>query len=387
MNILRFAPLSTLATALLAAWPALSAPTITLRSLLREMTDPDAVARLPQPAYQCLQASSYNRASTNRTQPNQDVSGWFADSDGLGFIRTETINGQKEWVMMEHTGPGCLTKLWTPFFYHSYGERVGANVRIYLDGAETPVIDESLIKLVRGEGTFRPPLATPTARAGDSYAPIPFAKSCKVRMVNKPFYNIINYRAYPEGTTVETFTRAGYEAAAAEVEKAGQALTALPDANKGAINQSAEVKAGGTLEVKLPDGANAVRQFTVRLPGAVHNPACLRSTVLAMSFDGEETVWCPVGDFFCSADSLHPIHTWQRTVTADGTMVCRWVLPYQKSGVLRVLNVPTEGDLKVLPSQPFPRTHPHRGRRHCERPRGSRRRTPPSHRYRQCFLN
>lgn len=325
--------------ALLVSATAACGQTITLKSLLAEMTDPDAVARLPQPAYQCLQASSYNRASTNRHQPNQDTSGWFADSDGLGFIRTEMINGKKEWVMMEHTGPGCLTKFWTPFFYHAFGERVGANVRIYLDGAETPVIDESLIRLVRGEGTFRPPLATPTARAGDSYAPIPFAKSCKVTMTDKPFYNIINYRAYPAGTPVETFTRAGYDAAAADLAKAGQALTALPEANKGSIKQAVEVKAGGMLEMKLPEGANAVRQFTVRMPGATQNPATLRSTVLAMTFDGEETVWCPLGDFFCSADSLHPMHTWQRTVTADGTLVCRWVMPYQKSASLRVLNL------------------------------------------------
>ena len=32
-------------------------------------------------------------------------------------------------------------------------------------------------------------------------------------MAAKPFYNIINYRGYPEGTKVETFTRAAYELA------------------------------------------------------------------------------------------------------------------------------------------------------------------------------
>ena len=311
---------------------------VTLRSLLEEMASPDAVARFPQPIYQSLQASSYNRASTHRNQPNQGTSGWFADSDGTGFIRTETMNGKTEWVIMEHSGPGCLTKIWTPFFYSDFNNRVGPKLRIYLDGSDSPVLDESLIKLVLGEGTFRPPLATPTARAGDSYAPIPFAKSCKITMVQKPFYNIINYRAYPAGTAVETFTRAGYEAAASALETTGRALTAQPDASKGAIRKSAQLKPGDLLKVELPTGPNALRQFTIRLPGAAKNPASLRSTVLAMTFDGEEAVWCPVGDFFCNADSLHPIHTWQRTVTADGTMVCRWVMPYRQSGALRVHN-------------------------------------------------
>ncbi len=342
MNIRNWRLSALAAVALLAAQhhaPAASAGApVTLRSLLQEMTNPDSVARFPMPSYQSLQASSYNRAATNRNQPNQDTAGWFADSDGVGFIRTETIKGNEEWVVMEHTGPGCITKMWTPFFYYDFNDRVGPNLRIYLDGSDSPVLDESLIKLVLGEGLFHPPLATPTARAGDSYMPIPFARSCKITTAKRSFYNIINYRAYPEGTTVETFTRAGYEAAAAYLEKAGQALTARPDASKGAIKKSVQLKPGDKLEVQLPTGPSAVRQLAIRLPGAVNNPASLRSTVLTMTFDGEEAVWCPLGDFFCSADSLHPIHTWQRTVTADGTLVCRWVMPYRKSGEVRLHN-------------------------------------------------
>ncbi len=314
------------------------------------MSDPDAVARFPQSNYLSLQASSYNRASTNRNQPNQDASGWFADSDGVGFIRTETINGTQEWVMMEHQGPGCITKIWTPFFYYDFNDRVGANVRIYLDGSDTPVIDESLITLVVGKGTFAPPLATPTARAGDSYAPIPFGRSCKVTMVRKPFYNIINYRAYPAGTKVESFTRAGYPAAIRDQEQVGRILTAQPEANKGAIKKAAKMSPGARVTVRLPSGREALRQFTLRMPGAVSDPASLRSTVLAMTFDGEETAWCPVGDFFCSADSLHPIHTWQRTVTDEGTMICRWVMPYRKSGELELINLgaqPVQIDLRA----------------------------------------
>ncbi len=316
-----------------------SAQTVTLRSLLAEMTHPEALVRFPEPRYQSLQASSYNRASTNRNQPNQDTSGWFADSDGVGYIRTEMHQGKQEWVLMEHQGPGCITKIWTPFFYYDFNERVGPNLRIYLDGSDQPVLDESLIKLVRGEGTFTPPLAQPTARAGDSYVPIPFGKSCKITMAQKPFYNIINYRAYPEGTQVETFSLAHYAAAAGDLQKAGTALTAKPDENKGTVQKSALLKPGGKLTVKLPPGPSSLHQFTVRLPGAKSSPESLRSTVLVMTFDGEQTVWCPLGDFFCSADSLHPMQTWQRTVDAEGVLTCRWVMPYRKSGTMQVLNL------------------------------------------------
>jgi hypothetical protein len=312
---------------------------ISLKALLREMTDPAAVAQFPEPAYRCLQASSYNRASTNRNQPNQDTTGWFADSDGVGFIRVETNHARREWVLMEHEGPGCITRMWTPFFYYDFNNRVGPNVRIYLDGSAKPVIDEPLIALVRGEGTFRPPLAVATARAGDSYVPIPFGRSCKITMTAKSFYFLINYRAYWQGTKVETFALDGYRAATEELNRAGRELASRPDPNRGALQRTAELRPGRLLDLKLPAGGNAVRQFAVRLPGAVTNTASLRSTVLAMTFDGEETVWCPVGDFFCSADSLHPLRTWQRDVAVDGTMVGRWVMPYRKGGALRLLNL------------------------------------------------
>ena len=147
------------------------------------------------------------------------------------------INGKTEWVLMEHQGPGCITKMWTPFFYYGFDDRKGPNIRVYLDGATAPVLDESLIELVTGKGSFKPPFGVPTARAGNTYLPIPFARSCKVTMAAKPFYYIINYRAYPEGTQVESFTRLGCDAAAADLEKAGKALTAEPDARQGAIRE------------------------------------------------------------------------------------------------------------------------------------------------------
>ncbi len=121
---------------------------ITLASLLEEMVDPAAIARFPDPAYRQLQASSYNRASTSRFQPEQGTDGWFADSDGLGFLRIEGEGEEREWVVMEHDGPGCLTHMWTPYFYYNFGNRVGPRIKIYLDGNSEPVIDEVFIELL-----------------------------------------------------------------------------------------------------------------------------------------------------------------------------------------------------------------------------------------------
>lgn len=57
-----------------------------------------------------------------------------------------------------------------------------------------------------------------------------------------------------------------------------------------------------------------------------------------MNFDGKETVWCPIGDFFGNGVGLHPFQGWYRTVSEDGTLSSRWVIPYQKEASISILN-------------------------------------------------
>ena len=63
---------------------------------------PHGIARLPDPAYTCLQASSHDRRQTDP----QDAKTWHANDDHDQFIRIETNQGRKEWVLMEHQGRG-----------------------------------------------------------------------------------------------------------------------------------------------------------------------------------------------------------------------------------------------------------------------------------------
>lgn len=307
---------------------------VTFPGLLQELTDPTALARFPSLRYESLQASSYNRESVHRDKP-----GWFADSDGVGFIRQEVIDGRTEWVILEHEGPGCLTKFWTPFFYYDFNNRVGPNIRVYLDGAKTPVIDESYIKLVTGQGSIGKPWAAYSARAGNLYLPIPFSRSAKVTMSEKPFYFIINYRGYPKGTTVETWNPSMLTQHEAALKNATKALAPKPTLNLALKRQS--IAPGKSIQIKLPRGSAAVNELTLQLIGADAAPQTLRSTVLSARFDGVESIWTPVGDFFCSADSIHPFDTLTRSVRKPDLMISRWVMPYKTSGEFRLTNLGT----------------------------------------------
>lgn len=326
-----------MAAALLLFLPAgmTKAQEVTMQSLLREMVNRESItefsAELP---YKTLQASSYNRASVSPDQP-----GWFADSDGVFCIRTEkNKKGETEWVLMEDNGPGAITKMWAVCFYYGLGDTTGANLKIYLDGEEEPTIFCNFFELVQGKNFVKPPLAAETRRAGNCYLPIPYAKSCKVTMDKKVFYNIINYRSYPKGTRVKTFSMDEYHRSQNLVDSVNQVLA------KGCIQddkvsrkalktfrKQQTLAPGESLRLTVDNKrkSGAVRLLTIRLK-ADDEAQALRSTVLKTFFDGEQTIWSPVGDFFNIGVGMKSYRMWERAVETDGTMVCRWVMPYRK---------------------------------------------------------
>ena len=112
---------------------------MTLVSLLSEMIDRDGLARWPVPGYASREFTSYDRRSVAPDKP-----GWFANTDFSNFLRVEQNQGRKEYVMMDSDGPGaivCMFKATTD---------PTATVRIYLDGAATPVVEENFRYLLGG---------------------------------------------------------------------------------------------------------------------------------------------------------------------------------------------------------------------------------------------
>ncbi|MCT4589549.1 MAG: DUF2961 domain-containing protein [Carboxylicivirga sp.] len=307
---------------------------INLSTLLNEMVDRDQITYFPETNYRCLQASSYNRESVSLDQP-----GWFADSDGIGFIRIEEKNGQNEWVIMEDEGPGVITKIWAVCFYYGLNDTIGANIKIYLDGASEPVINTNFFALVKGQDFIKPPFADESTRAGNLYFPIPYGKSCKITMDKKAFYNIVNYRSYPQGSKVRTFTMEEFNSAQKVREDVAQQLLTATNNSENQKEVVAELSKGEELRVDLPNGAKAVRHLEVKLEGVADLPQALRSIVLSGTFDGNETVWTPLGDFFNNVGKIQAFKMWEREVQEDGTLICRWVMPYENSGLIQLKNL------------------------------------------------
>ncbi len=207
--------------------------TITLQSLLRELIDYDHEARWPEPAFTCKQASSYDRAS----KTPEDKKGWFANGDQNQFIREKNVGDRIEKVMMDADGPGAIVRFWI-----TCGDEKQGKIRIYLDGGESPTVIVPSFDFTNNDAmpAGKPlltshPGATPNGRGGNTlYLPIPYAKHCKVTWeegeTKRDFsrYYQINYRTYPAGTKVETYSPAVLEAAKEVVEQVNRTLADPP---------------------------------------------------------------------------------------------------------------------------------------------------------------
>ncbi len=310
---------------------------VNITSLLKEMVDREKITQFPSSNYQSKQASSYNRESVS-----PDLPGWFADSDGVSYVRMEDNNGKKEWVLMEDFGPGVITKIWAVCFYYGLDNTIGANVNIYLDGNPKPVISTNFFDLVQGKDFIKPPFADVSARAGNLYFPIPYAKSCKITMDKKAFYNIINYRKYPMGTKVKSFTMEDFDKASKLRNKVGTILTEYRRPRGDVQEQEKSIGPSESIIFELPKGNNSVQEFQIKLTATSNMAQALRSLVLKSNFDDQETIWAPVGDFFNNVGKIQPYDMWERSVTKDDKMICRWVMPYKNSGQLVVKNLGKE---------------------------------------------
>ena len=298
--------------------------TITYESLLREMVDRDSFARFPGPAYSCHQASSYDRASD--AGPGSDQ--WFANADRGQYVREETNHGRKEWVLMDVDGPGAVVRFW------SANPSDEITIRFYLDGGEEPAIAAPFTDLLGGTWRIGAPLSAVRARGWNLYLPIPYAKHCKITADRGDFYYQINYRTYEPGTPAETFSMAVFDRGRSTLRDVIHRLGSVgryphPRPAQARIARGT-LATGRPVSIDLASGPRAIRKLSVQLESRNIEEA-LRTTVLRIRFDGSETVWCPVGDFFASGVGVNSFESWWQTVETDGTMTCYWTMPYRES--------------------------------------------------------
>ncbi len=329
------------------------AQTVSVSSLLAELTDRDAIAKWPSPGFTCSQSSSYDRASKSPA----DGESWFANDDKGQFIRVEKHSGRLESVLMDADGPGAIVRIWS-------ANPIGT-IRVYVDNEDKPVIEAPAAYLLRGGATvggvlLGPPMSEMRGRGCSLYLPIPYAKHCKVTCEDpKGLYYHVEFRTYVQGTPVESFSPAAMEAAAEAFNRAQATLRESRDRVPNWFSPfRLEVPAGGTVRHELRSGPTCVSSVAVSLgkglPLGRLEPKqladALRRAVIVMEFDGERTVWCPLSDFFGSGMGVNEFKDWWRSATPGDRMESRWLMPYERAAALSIVNLsdsPLEIDLDI----------------------------------------
>ncbi len=319
---------------------------ITTATLLREMADLERLASLPAPAYRTVQFSSFDRRSTNR-----DAAGWFANDDGfggepvpafLGVLRAPDASGAGLYLLAEVDGPGAIVRGWSA--------GMGGTLRVFLDGAEEPLYEgDAYGFLARRSEHLRAMSAAsawlgrdPFVQQDADYLPIPFARGLRVTWegsLNEVHFYHLQVRRYEAGAQVETFSAEGL----AESVQAWLAERAAGEdaAAAGAETWEIALAPGETAEKTVGGGAaGEIAWFALNLSGE-DRAAALRGTLLTIHYDGaqEPQVEAPAGDFFGSGVGLNPFEAVPMTVRRDGTMVCRFPMPYEREARVRLENL------------------------------------------------
>lgn len=325
---------------------------VTVDSLLSEMVNRDAITYMPD--YKVKQVSSYDRSMTGVKD-----STWFANWDRSMFVRVEeqpdSIN---EYVMMDEKGPGAIVRFWMTFAGPDCGQGI---LKIYIDDNDIPAVEGKALDILSGGRLTGMPLSTSVSektsyemRGHNLYLPIPYAKSCKVTYKTKNissegaknakdecvYYNI-NYRSYPKGTKVESFSFDNLNFLQAKLDSINQILGKLvPDYSHKSLakyDMPKRIAAGDSEMLEISGGNSAIRQLLFKMP---YNDcsALQRKLVLEIAFDDQTTVWVPLGDFVGTGYKHCEVNNWYSSVSQDGALNSYWIMPFKKKCKVSIHN-------------------------------------------------
>jgi len=323
--------------------PACAVP-VTTGSLVDEMVDMHRLARVPDPFFRIVQFSSYDRRSS--LPGGKD---WFGNSDGFGgepipnfegVIREPGSDGVGEYLVCDVAGPGAVVRTW--------GAAIKGEIRVYLDGKRDSVyagpseafLQHPYTAFTKRLGLDDDILSQSFCQSYAAYCPFPFAERCRIEwtgdLKDLHFYHV-TIRRYERDAKVVTFQPEDLLTYKANIERAA-AMMRNPDgaweyrSTERPVSFHVAAAPGARREALTLDGPKAVERLSLVLE-AEDRELALRQTILHVVFDDFPLgqVQSPVGDFFGAAPGINPYRSLPFTVEPDGTMTCRYVMPFRRN--------------------------------------------------------
>ncbi|MBL7110897.1 MAG: DUF2961 domain-containing protein [Bacteroidales bacterium] len=334
------------------------AQTITTGSLFEEMVDLERLSTYPSPNYKMVQFSSYDHRSTVPGGPE-----WWANSDGFGgepepnfeeVITYDQETGMGEFVIADVEGPGAIVRLWTAAMEGEITMYIGDMNNPYYEGPARNFFQQPYNYYFEGDYIDEELFEKAFCQRDACYAPIPFAERLRVTWkgnLNEIHFYQMQVRLYEKYTMLMSFSQLDIREYSEVINRVAGIL-ADPDKNfpysKGnsKIKFDITLKPGESLEALQLEGSAAIEKLVLKVDSDDPDLA-LRQTIMHISFD--EYPWAqvqsPVGDFFGAAPGINPYQSLPFTVDPDGTMTCRYVMPFENSCKILFQNL---GDQDVI---------------------------------------
>jgi hypothetical protein len=321
---------------------------VTTDSLLEEMTDLRRLAKLSDDNYRSIQFSSYDRRSTKPAD-----SCWFSNEDGFGnepipgfekVLKQPGADGTGEYLICDVMHPGAIVRLWTA--------GLNGKIRLFLDDTKTPVYDGDAqdffwkTTAVMAGKTAKPEYADMFRQFDATYFPIPFSKRCRIEWIGDisriHFYHV-GLRIYDNKAKVETFRISDFGSYAKKIDETNKILRNPDSADSLNVQRlqvpDTEIPDSADKEIFFTKGEKAIEYLSLRI-SATDIENALRKCLLTICFDDSSIpqTEVPVGDFFGSAPGLNPFSSLPFTMESDGTMICRFVMPFKRSVRIKIQN-------------------------------------------------
>lgn len=334
-------------------------PSYLYKDLVRRLYDFESLAVPPQAGEKSGCFSSFDRSSVYNAETGL-YENWGANDDGGGFIRKEGDS----IVAMELSGPGVIWRFWSALPEEGH-------IRIYIDHADTPVINQPFRDYFEKFNQEGPPANFPNlsptlSRGRNSFIPISFQKHCKV-LLDKGWgaYYHITYTSFPSEVKLPSFDGSIDKESAIALAEADRVLqqrgidSSLNTEGSSLENVTVSVPAGGKAVLFDKKGAGAISMIRIRTDlgrkSEEQQRILVRQLAISMKWDNgvDPSVWAPLGDFFGSAPGIKPYRSLPLGMN-EHEMYSYWYMPFSEGARIEIENDGTQpceisADIRYFP--------------------------------------
>ncbi len=250
---------------------------------------------------------------------------WYGDEHGdLGREGDERL-------VLRSDRPGAIMHIWSA--------NPRGRLRVYLDGDVTPAVDADLAALLGGRvEPFIAPFAYDTAGGKNLVWPIAWTRSARVTLTGSGVFYTLDYREYAADTSVARYAPTPDAVASCMRRAAADAL----GGGRGEMPVDTErfdldaTPAPTPHVVRAPAGGGVIR--SLRLHATTTDERALRETALAVSFDGERTVYVPLTGLFLRTARELPVTSLPVYRVSDG-VVLRLPMPMRSEASFSLVDL------------------------------------------------